>query len=217
MAVCLLGRVPFSPIDSSTVLRKVENDKNVAPLERAKLVELGGDCGPILAVELALKAMAEDNGGVELEEFVVSGKSRIMVLNIDRTRLVRELPESAQYQQLELQNQGQQNVVVPSSGCDVNNNGMFGIGGQMGRPMMNNDMWMPPMIPRGAPRVMGMMGMGRGMGMHRPPPMGANSPGGGPNAMMAHKVRTEEDDLKDLEALLNKKSFREMQKSKTGE
>ncbi|KAI3698636.1 hypothetical protein L2E82_42331 [Cichorium intybus] len=28
---------------------------------------------------------------------------------------------------------------------------------------------------------------------------------------------TEEDDLKDLEALLNKKSFKELQKSKTGE
>ncbi|XP_054810129.1 N6-adenosine-methyltransferase MT-A70-like isoform X2 [Prosopis cineraria] len=240
VAICLLGRVPFSPIDSSTVLRKLENDRSVTPLEKAALLELGGDSGPTLAVELALKSMAEDNGGIDLEEFVVSGKSRIMVLNIDRTRLVRELPESAQYQQLESsggdgnvnQNQGQQ---ITTTGSDMNN-GLFGMAGQVPRPM--SDMWMPPgephmglppifpggggpptmMGPRGAPRVMGMMGMPRGLGistMHRPP-MGPNSPASGPN-VMSHKPRTEEDDMKDLEALLNKKSFREMQKSKTGE
>ncbi|KAI3524085.1 hypothetical protein L1887_02732 [Cichorium endivia] len=54
--------------------------------------------------------------------------------------------------------------------------------------------------------------------MHRPPPMGmyslTNSTGGGSNGK---PPRTEEDDLKDLEALLNKKSFKELQKSKTGE
>ncbi|KAK4260641.1 hypothetical protein QN277_003731 [Acacia crassicarpa] len=240
VAICLLGRVPFSPIDSSTVLRKLENDRTVTPIEKAALLELGGDSGPTLAVELALKSMAEDNGGIELEEFVVSGKSRIMVLNIERTRLVRELPESAQYQQLESssgdgnvnQNQGQQ---IATTGSDMNN-GLFGMAGQVPRPM--SDMWMPPgephmglppifpggggpasmMGPRGAPRVMGMMGMPRGIGispMHRPP-MGPNSPASGPN-VMPHKPRTEEDDMKDLEALLNKKSFREMQKSKTGE
>ncbi|XP_028803775.1 N6-adenosine-methyltransferase MT-A70-like [Neltuma alba] len=240
VAICLLGRVPFSPIDSSTVLRKLENDGTVTPVEKAALLELGGDSGLTLAVELALKSMAEDNGGVELEEFVVSGKSRIMVLNIDRTRLVRELPESAQYQQLESssgggnvnQSQAQQ---IATTGSDMNN-GLFGMAGQVPRPM--SDMWMPPgephmglppifpggggpasmMGPRGAPRVMGMMGMPRGIGistMHRPP-VGLNSPASGSN-VMPHKPRTEEDDMKDLEALLNKKSFREMQKSKTGE
>ncbi|KAI3519672.1 hypothetical protein L1887_08887 [Cichorium endivia] len=51
-----------------------------------------------------------------------------------------------------------------------------------------------------------------------PPPMGmyspTNSTGGSSNGK---PPRTEEDDLKDLEALLNKKSFKELQKSKTGE
>jgi hypothetical protein len=35
-------------------------------------------------------AMADDNGVVELEVFVESGKTTIMVLNIDRTRILRE-------------------------------------------------------------------------------------------------------------------------------
>ncbi|KAI8012425.1 putative N6-adenosine-methyltransferase MT-A70-like [Camellia lanceoleosa] len=73
--------------------------------------------------------------------------------------------------------------------------------------------------PRGGPRGMGgMMMMPRGMGVppiHRPP-LGPNAPMGGSHAISL-KPRTEEDDLKDLEALLNKKSFRELQKSKTGE
>ena len=233
VAVCLLGRVPFSPIDSSTVLRKLENDQTVTPVEKAALQELGGDSGATLAVEVALRSMADDNGSVELEEFVVSGKARIMVLNIDRTRLLRELPESAQYQQLESssgdgnanQNQGQQ---ITTSGANVNG-GLLGMGRPVLRPM--SDMWMPhgdphmsglqPMFPggpRGVPRVMGMMGAHRGMSippMHRLP-LGSNAPGSSPNAM-PQKPRTLEDDMKDLEALLSKKSFREMQKSKTGE
>ena len=83
---------------------------------------------------------------------------------------------------------------------------------------------MGPMFPRGGTRVLGMMGIPRGMGgippFHRPP-LGPGAavglPGGGLGAMMGQKSRSEDDDLKDLEALLNKKSFREMQKSKTGE
>lgn len=233
VAVCLLGRVPFAPIDSSTVSRKLENDQTVTPAEKAALKELGGDSGSTLAVEIALRSMADDNGSVELEEFVVSGKARIMVLNIDRTRLLRELPESAQYQQLESssgdgnanQNQGQQ---ITTSGSNVNG-GLLGMGRPVLRPM--SDMWMPhgdphmsglqPMFPggpRGAPRVMGMMGTPRGIGissMHRLP-LGPNVAGSNPNSM-PQKPRTLEDDMKDLEALLNKKSFREMQKSKTGE
>ncbi|XP_027924489.1 N6-adenosine-methyltransferase MT-A70-like [Vigna unguiculata] len=233
VAVCLLGRVSFSPIDSSTVSRKLENDQAVTPAEKAALQELGGDSGAILAVEIALRSMADDNGGVEVEEFVVSGKARIMVLNIDRTRLLRELPESAQYQRLESssgdgnvnQNQVQQ---ITNSGTNVNGS-LLGMGRPVLRPM--SDMWIPhgdphmsglqpmfPGAPRGAPRVMGMMGTHRGMSipsMHRLP-MGPNAQGSSPNAM-AQKPRTLEDDMKDLEALLNKKSFREMQKSKTGE
>lgn len=249
VAVCLLERVPFSPIDSSTVLRKLENDQTATPSEKAALRELGGESGAILAVEMALRSMAEDNRGVELEEFVVSGKSRVMVLNIDRTQLMKELPESAHFQQQQessladgnanqnqnhYQSQSQQQQVVVTSGVDVNG-GVFGMSVPVPRPMP--DLWMgpndphmsgfPPMFPgsgppnammglRGAPRVIGMMGMPRGIGvppLHRPP-LGPNAAIGGLNAM---KTRTEEDDMKDLEALLNKKSFRELQKSKTGE
>lgn len=237
VAVCLLERVPFTAIDSSTVLRKLENDQKATAAEKAALRELGGDSSAILAVEMALRSMAEDSGGVELEEFVVSGKSRVMVLGIDRTRLMKELPESANFQLQESSlgegnssnNQNQQ-MVSGGGGGDVNG-GVFGMGGSMPRPMP--EMWMgpgdpnmqglTPMFPgngpgRGAPRMMGMMGMPRGMGLpplHRPL-MGPNVPMAGPNSML-QKPRTEEDDMKDLEALLSKKSFRELQKSKTGE
>ncbi|KAE8727326.1 N6-adenosine-methyltransferase MT-A70-like [Hibiscus syriacus] len=74
------------------------------------------------------------------------------------------------------------------------------------------EMWMgdpgmmyPPGGPMAGPR-------GRGMWMIGRPPMAPNS-----GLLPAQRQRTEEDDLKDLEALLNKKSFKEMQKSKTGE
>ncbi|KAL5551530.1 hypothetical protein UlMin_001706 [Ulmus minor] len=233
VAVCLLERVPFSPIDSSTVLRKLENDQAATPAEKAALRELGGDSGAILAVEMALRSMAEENGGVELEEFVVSGKSRVMVLGIDRTRLMKELPEGAQFQQQESslvdgnsnQNHNQSQL---QGGLDVNG-GMFGMTGPL-RPMP--DMWMGPndphmsgmspmftgsgpmMGPRGGPRGFGMMGIPRGIPPLHRPPMGPNAIG--PNGM-PQKSRSEDDDMKDLEALLNKKSFRELQKSKTGE
>ncbi|AES67837.1 putative N6-adenosine-methyltransferase MT-A70-like protein [Medicago truncatula] len=99
VAVCLLSRLPFMEIDSSTLWRKLENDETFTPQDKAAFQELAGDSGgPTLAVEIALRSMADDNGAVELEEFAVSGKSRIMVLNIDRTRLLRQLPETAQHQ-----------------------------------------------------------------------------------------------------------------------
>ncbi|KAJ6712717.1 N6-ADENOSINE-METHYLTRANSFERASE CATALYTIC SUBUNIT [Salix purpurea] len=224
VAECLLQRVPFNPIDSSTVLRKLENDQNATEAEKTAIREVGGESGAILAVEMALRSMAEENRGIELEEFVVSGKSRVMVLNIDRNRLVKELPESAQYiQNLELsssgdfnqnQSSGIGNNVNSNGGADVNGNGVYGIGGPvaMQRPLMG-DMWMGgggDMWPRGGmvgPR--GMMMGPRGM-MQRPPmPL--------PMQSQQQKQRSEEDEMKDLEALLNKKSFREMQKSKTGE
>ncbi|KAK6947978.1 MT-A70-like [Dillenia turbinata] len=90
------------------------------------------------------------------------------------------------------------------------------------------DMWLvPPLFaagvgPRGGPRgVMGMVPMPRGMSvgvpsLHRPPLGPTNVPISGSNVIPL-KPRSEEDDIKELEALLNKKSFREMQKSKTGE
>ncbi|KAM3325535.1 hypothetical protein P3S67_000660 [Capsicum chacoense] len=93
VVVCLLERVPFTAIDSSMSLRKLENDP-LEDMEKVATSELGGVLGALVAVEMALKSAAEDNGCVELENFVVSGKSRIMVLNIDGTRLLKELPES---------------------------------------------------------------------------------------------------------------------------
>ncbi|KAF5460506.1 hypothetical protein F2P56_020370 [Juglans regia] len=217
VAVCLLGRVPFAPIDSSTVLRKLENDQTATPGERAALRELGGESGAILAVEMALRSIGEDNGGVELEAFEVSGKSRVMVLGIDRTRLLRELPES-KHSILGSDGNANQYQSQQQPLLDVNGGvGLFGMGGggPAQRPMP--DMWMgpgeplmpglPPLGPRGARGVMGMVGMGRGVGVH---PM--HRPIG-----VMQKLRTEEDDMKDLEALLKKKSFMEMQKSKTGE
>ncbi|KAL8090697.1 N(6)-adenosine-methyltransferase MT-A70-like [Apium graveolens] len=237
VAGCLMERVPFTPIDSSTVLMKLENNVGGSEVEKVALRELGGE-GGIGGVEMALRAIAEENGGVELEEFVVSGKSRVMVVEIDRGRLVKELPESKQIVVKSEGNtsQGQQTGVTGGGGGEFNNinnnnNGMFGMG-PMGRTMP--DVWMgpgdphfqgmPPMFPGGGgpggmmgPR--GPRGMVNMMGvppMHRPP-MGPNGQFGGPSPTSMKPPRSEEDDLKDLEALLNKKSFKEMQKSKTGE
>ncbi|CAA0843237.1 N6-adenosine-methyltransferase MT-A70-like [Striga hermonthica] len=183
VAVCLLERVPFNPIDSSTVLRKLENDRSSTAAGRAALRELGGVSGPITAVEMALRSMAEESGGVELEEFVVSGKSRLMVMNIDRARVIKELLETRQMNEpAGLGERSRPSEAASGKGVAI---GMFG--------------------PRG---VGGMVGVPRGVGV--PPSMHRQM-------MPPVKPRTEEDDMKDLEALLNKKSFREMQKSKTGE
>ncbi|CAH8272881.1 unnamed protein product [Arabidopsis lyrata] len=214
VAECLLQRVPFSPTDSSTVLRKLENDQNARPAEKVALRDLGGECGPILAVETALKSMAEENGSVELEEFEVSGKPRIMVLAIDRTRLLKELPESFQGNNesnrvAETPNLVE-NSIVSAGGFGVSGSGnfprpeMWGGDPNMGfRPMMN------------APRGMQMMGMHHPMGiMGRPPPFPLPLPLPVPSNQ---KLRSEEDDLKDVEALLSKKSFKEKQQSRTGE
>ncbi|KAM7279624.1 hypothetical protein ACFE04_006758 [Oxalis oulophora] len=228
VAVCLLQRVPFTPIDSSTVLRKLENDGNVSAAEKAAMRDLGGESGSIFAVELALKSMGEDHGGVELEEFVITGKSRIMVLSIDRTKLMKELPETAMYLQ-------EQNKDLSSSKDNNNNNNNISISinqNQNQQPQQDlnvnvnvnvfgREMWdhhMMGMMGRGR----GMMGRGGGMGMmqHGRPPL-ANVPGVGMVNIgippPGPKMKSEEDEMKDLEAILNKKSFMEMQKSKTGE
>ncbi|EOA19357.1 hypothetical protein CARUB_v10000363mg [Capsella rubella] len=214
VAECLLQRVPFSPTDSSTVLRKLENDQNARPAEKAALRDLGGECGPILAVETALKSMAEENGSVELEEFEVSGKPRIMVLAIDRTRLLKELPES-------FQGNSESNRVVETPNSIENSTvsgGGFGVSGSGNFPrpdMWGNDpsMGFRPMM--NAPRGMGMMGMHHPMGlMGRPPPFPLPLPLPVPSNQ---KLRSEEEDLKDVEALLSKKSFKEKQQSRTGE
>ncbi|XP_012439826.1 N6-adenosine-methyltransferase MT-A70-like [Gossypium raimondii] len=206
VAECLLQRVPFKAIDSSTVLRKLENDENITTAEKAAMRELGGDSGAIVAVEMALRSMAEDNGGLEIEEFVVGGKSRVMVLSIDRTWLVRELPEEPQNHQ----KRERINNVNESENLKMNSNS----NNEWLAPRQMSEIWMgggdpgmmyPPGGPMAGPR-------GRGMGMMGRPPMAPNS-----GLLPSQRQSTEEDDLKDLEALLNKKSFKEMQKSKTGE
>ncbi|CAN4076715.1 unnamed protein product [Withania somnifera] len=217
VAVCLLERVPFTAIDSSTLSRKLENDQSHTAAEKAAIRELGGELGAIMA----LKSMAEDNGCVELENFVVSWKSRIMVLNIDRTRLLKELPESRQNEGIVSEgNRSNQEIVKRGS----DNGGVFGMGKAM------SEMWEHPHMqgmtatfpgnmggPRGGRRgVVAMMGMPRGVGVPPPMPRPSMGPVGGGNPI-ALKPRTEEDEMKDLENMLNKKSFREMQKSKTGE
>ncbi|KAL6556237.1 hypothetical protein OROGR_005525 [Orobanche gracilis] len=221
VAVSLLERVPFNPIDSSTVLRKLENDSSASVSERAALRELGGQPGSISAVEMALRSMAEDSGKVELEEFMVSGKSRVMVMNIDRTKLLKELLETNQFNEGDRSDRSNNYNRISEMGNNVTSGGgSFGVG-------RGQDMWTGGGMMVGAmgvgPRGMGMMGVPRGVGV--PPPMHRLSPmmtprglqGVGSNAPAIMKPRTEEEDMKDLEALLNKKSFREMQKSKTGE
>ncbi|XP_075508714.1 N(6)-adenosine-methyltransferase MT-A70-like isoform X1 [Primulina tabacum] len=219
VAVCLLERVPFTPIDSSTLLRKLENDSSASLAEKVALRELGGESGPILAVEMALRSMAEDNGCVDLDEFVVSGKSGVMVMNIDRTRLLKELPETKQMNDGN-SNDGNRVMEATKNGEIMSGRGGFGMG--RGVP----DMWVggPMMMgPRGGgARGMGMIGgVPRGVGipppMHRQPPVNPSVLQSGGSNNLGLKPRTEEEDMKDLEALLNKKSFKEMQKSKTGE
>ncbi|XP_060208321.1 N6-adenosine-methyltransferase MT-A70-like [Lycium barbarum] len=220
VAVCLLERVPFSAIDSSTLSRKLENDSSNIEAEKAAIRELGGESGAIMAVEMALKSMAEDNGCVELENFVVSGKSRIMVLNIDRTRLLKELPESKQSEGGNRDSNSNSNQeMVKRVGSDNNGGGVFGMWDH--HPHMQGMMFPGNMVgPRGGHRGMvGMMGMPRGVGVPPPmprPPMGPVLGGGG-NSIALLKPKSEEDEMKDLENMLNKKSFKELQKSKTGE
>ena len=135
------------------------------------------------------------------------------MLSIDRNRLLKELPETAHPEE---QQQMQVSAVGPIQ-----------------RPIQNQEIWMggidpgisnlPPIFPgpgsmmaqRGGGRgVLGLMGMPRGMGappLHRP--VMAPLPGHG----LIPPKSSEEDELKDLEALLSKKSFMELQKSKTGE
>lgn len=204
VAECLLQRVPWSATDSSSVGRKLENDQNARQAERAALRELGGECGAIQAVETALKSIAEENGSVELEEFEVNGTARIMVLAIDRTRLLKELPESF----------NESGRVVEATNNNNNNNstgGSFGVSGSgnFARP----EMW--PMMNAG---MMGMHHHHHQMGMMgRPPPFPLPLPLPLP-VPVNHKVgRSEDDDLKDVEALLSKKSFKEKQQSRAGE
>ncbi|KAJ6820226.1 putative N6-adenosine-methyltransferase MT-A70-like [Iris pallida] len=204
VAVCLLELVPFVEIDSDALSRRLDSDQSSAtPAEKAALADLGGDRGPVYAVEVALRMIADDSGGVQLDEFS-NGKSVVTVRAIDRNKLLKELPESS----------GSQQSMLPP---------------QTPRPLP--EMWMPPMFPqggaspmvgpRGVPRMMGPMTiprvMGIGGGPHHRPLMGSVPSMGGTMSPGPPKQRGDVDDLKDIEALVNKKTFKEMQKSKTGE
>ncbi|KAM0059910.1 putative mRNA (2'-O-methyladenosine-N(6)-)-methyltransferase [Helianthus debilis subsp. tardiflorus] len=193
VAVCLLERVPFTEIDSVDLVGKLESEgfQSVTAAEKAALKEVaGGDS--LAAVETALRLMVEDNGGVQLEEVKVNAKVRVLVKGIDRVKLVKELPENKQNE---------------SNSNNLNNANAQSFGGQM----------MGQRGVMGRPRGMAVSAMHRPMGMGMYSPMGGSGGGGGGGGMNSKPPRSEEDDLKDLEALLNKKSFKEMQKSKTGE
>ncbi|KAK1438548.1 hypothetical protein QVD17_04357 [Tagetes erecta] len=215
VAVCLLEMIPYKEIDSVDLLSVLESEgfTSVTAPEKAALKEVaGGDT--LTAVEIALRSMAEDNNSVQLEDVLKNGKVRVLLKGIDRTRLLKELPESKQNESnSNNSNSGNAGNIVNQQSSRVIGDGGWGMQGadvnQFGGQMMG---------PRG---MMGVVGRPRGMTvnpMHRPPPMGMFSPmGGGGGGSIQKPPRTEEDDLKDLEALLNKKSFKELQKSKTGE
>ncbi|RCV07732.1 hypothetical protein SEVIR_1G273800v4 [Setaria viridis] len=216
VAVCLLELVPFAEIDAAALARRLQAETSSASeAERAALADLAAELGGSAhaAVALALRRIAEDSGALQIEEAIIGGKQMMMVWAIDRSKLLKELPESASVPQAQPPPTPQ---AAPSE-TDANSAII-----PRPPPLQQPDMWghpMPPMFPR--PRGMGMPRMPPGlMPLQRPfmppgavMPMGGG-PGPGPNQL---KQRTEEDDLKDLELLLNKKTYREKQNTKTGE
>ncbi|KAL5208445.1 hypothetical protein ABZP36_032880 [Zizania latifolia] len=217
VAVCLLELVPFAEIDAAALARRLQAENSSASeAERTALadlaVELGGSAAS--AVVLALRRIAEDSGGVQIEEAMIGGKPMTMVWAIDRSKLLKELPESATL----LQFQPPPAPQAAPSETDTS-------GAMIPRtPQHQPDMWahsMPPLFPR--PRGMAMQGMQRVppgmMPLQRPfmGPAGAIAMGGGMGPGPTQQKPSEEDELKDLELLLNKKTYREKQNSKTGE
>ncbi|KAK1303627.1 putative N6-adenosine-methyltransferase MT-A70-like [Acorus calamus] len=188
VAVALLERVPFSVVDAAWIARKLDADSSVTDAERSALVKLGRDSGPAVAVEAALRAIAADTAAIELEELVLGGKSRLTVVRIDRHRLLKELPETPQ------------NPLLAGPDTKPANEGPTPGTETPRRP----DMWPGDPHHMMFPRVVGPRGMMRPVGVV-------------PRATAPLKLGTEEDDIKELESLLNKKTFKELQKSKTGE
>ncbi|KAF8768645.1 hypothetical protein HU200_007197 [Digitaria exilis] len=215
VAVCLLELVPFSEIDAAALARRLQAETSSASkAERAALADLAAELGGSApaAVVLALRRIAEDSGAVQIEEAVIGGKQMTMVWAIDRSKLLKELPESASVPQV--QPPATPQVAPPET--DANS-------AIIPRPPLQQqpDMWghpMPPMFPR--PRGMAMPRIPPGLIPLQRPFMapGGVIPMGGPGPSPTQlKQRTEEDDLKDLELLLNKKTYREKQNTKTGE
>lgn len=198
VALCLLQRVPFKPIDSSIIARKLESDASLTSSEKKALRDLGGESGTVLAVEIALKSIADENndGGVELDELSISGKSRVMVLSIDKARLLKELPESVPVKPDLIEGGGATNQSQGQGEME-----MYGFQ----RP--HQDMWDPHVMYGGAAGGGGMMAPRGGRGMT----------GRGMMNNRQQNLRTEEDDLIDIEEMLNKKTYKESQRSKAGE
>lgn len=214
VAVFLLELIPFAEIDAAVLARRLQAESSSASdAERAALADLATELGGSVpaAVALALRRIAEDSGGVQIEEAMIGGKQMMMVWAIDRSKLLKELPESATL----LSPQPPPIPQATSSETDANS-------AIIPRPppphqQQQPDMWahsMPPMFPR--PRGMTMPGMQRMMPGLMPlqRPFMAPSPGPSPTQQ---NQRTEEEDLKDLEVLLSKKTYKEKQNTKTGE
>ncbi|KAM3225987.1 hypothetical protein ACQJBY_058592 [Aegilops geniculata] len=214
VAVFLLELIPFAEIDAAVLARRLQAESSSASdAERAALADLATELGGSVpaAVALALRRIAEDSGGVQIEEAMIGGKQMMMVWAIDRSKLLKELPESATL----LSPQPPSIPQATSSETDTNS-------AIIPRPppphqQQQPDMWahsMPPMFPR--PRGMTMPGMQRMMPGLMPlqRPFMAPSPGPSPTQL---NQRTEEEDLKDLEVLLSKKTYKEKQNTKTGE
>ncbi|CAM6082470.1 unnamed protein product [Calypogeia fissa] len=247
VAACLLAPTTFIPIDSSGIHRRLAKEPTNS--ERDALVELGAQGGGVRAVEKALRALAEStNGGIEIEEFAVSGKARLMVLGVDRNRLVKETLGLGPPPGLRMI--GDQGGVPHMMGFEPNG---VPVPHNLGPPgHLRPDMWGgggdphmqggpgplpgpgPPIFPGGPPPAMvqrggprGMMGMpgplGPGMGFggmagpFQRPPLVQHGLGIGPPGVGGKGKGGDDDEMKDLETLLNKKSYRELQQSKTGE
>ncbi|XP_047081757.1 probable N6-adenosine-methyltransferase MT-A70-like [Lolium rigidum] len=223
VAVFLLELVPFAETDAAVLARRLQADTSSASdAERAALADLATELGGSVpaAVALALRRIAEDSGGVQIEEAMIGGKQMMMVWAIDRTKLLKELPESTTLlppqpppaPQPTSSETDTSTAIVPRPPPQQ----------QQQQQQQQQDMWahsMPPMFPR--PRGMPMPGMQRMMpGLMRPfmAPSGVISmgPASGPMPTQQNQ-RTEEEDLKDLEVLLSKKTYKEKQNTKTGE
>lgn len=229
---CLLSHSTTLPVDSASVYHRVVA-KEISPVEIDALHEVGGggEAGGIAAVEFALRAMAE-GGGIEIEDFRYGGVLHVLVLNFDRARLMKELPGGGP--PLPHHRGNDPHLMSLGLGLMEPNGGPIGIptrpdmwggGGDLhlpgpplgvpGAPMFPGGGGPPFIGPRNGPRGMGMLGMpGGGPGLggvfgspFQRPPLGPGLHGG-------LVTKREEEDL---DALLNRKSFKEMQQSKTGE
>ncbi|XP_002989604.2 probable N6-adenosine-methyltransferase MT-A70-like [Selaginella moellendorffii] len=89
IAGCLVSPGTAIPIDSIGLARRMPTDFSAAEREAVDLI--GGPGGVIGAVEAGLRALADGIGApMEVEECVLGGKKRIMVLSVDKARLAGE-------------------------------------------------------------------------------------------------------------------------------